>query len=208
MWRQLSCVLTVLLMVSMAQAETVVDVTTSINAPMVANAYQLNLGETYTLSVCGQLKTSAATQDNGIYSWCVDLRVGDTDVLDLLVGTVDRSGWQNDSYTSSSGTSTAWGIQAIYDLSNMGDDNLGVDAAICLFTVNFTAANVGASVLTIEPNYKTGGDGGDFITNGCDMGGDYSVATATVNVVPEPQTLALMVSGLLVFSLFWTKRFR
>lgn len=194
MWRQLGCVLVVLCLASTAQAELepVVDVTTSINAPLVGGKYQVTLGDTYTLSVYGQLKSAWATEDNGIFSWDVDLRVGDTSILSLLMATVDRSGWTNYKTTSSSGTPTTWGLDAIYDTGESSTD-LGLDSAVRLFSIDFTATKAGQSTLAIEPDYTTGSSGGDFITWNTDMGGDYSLATATVNVVPEPNSLILVI---------------
>ena len=93
--------------VGQAALDEVVDVTVSVDAPLVAGKYQVNVGATHTLSVFGQLKPGDVAPGNGILGWDVDVRVGDTTILQLLAASVDRSGWDNDSTSSSSGTPTA-----------------------------------------------------------------------------------------------------
>lgn len=207
MWRKLGAIFGVLVLASAAQAGAIVDVTSSINASLVDGKYRLTLGEKYTLSVFGQLKESAASSDNGIFSWDVDLRVGDTSVLSLLTATVDRTGWEKNPSTSSSGTPTTWGLNAIYDAA-VSNTELGIGTPVRLFSVNFTAAKRGLSTLAIQPDDTIGAD---FFTWTSDssspvVAGDYSLATATINVVPEPNSLFLIIAAALSLSVFWLKR--
>ncbi len=204
MCRQLGGVLGVLLIcATMAQAAAI-DVTTSVDAPYVDGKYQINIGETHTLSVFGQLKGAAASSGNGIFSWDVDLRVGDTGILGLLTDTVDRSGWTNFSGTSSDGTPTTWGLHAIYDTGET-DTELGVNASVRLFSINFTGVSVGESTLMIEPDDTVGTD---FLTWNYDIGGDYAAGFATINVVPEPASIILLAMGLLALSLYWMRQLK
>lgn len=204
MCRQLGGVLGVLLIcATMAQAAAI-DVTTSVDAPYVDGKYQINIGETHTLSVFGQLKGAAASSGNGIFSWDVDLRVGDTGILGLLTDTVDRSGWTDYSGTSSDGTPTAWGLDAIYDTGE-GDTEFGVGGPVRLFSIDFTGVSVGESTLMIEPDDTVGTD---FLTWNTELGGDYAAGFATINVVPEPASISLLVTGALALLWLWQRRFK
>ncbi len=191
----------ILVCTTFAQAM-VVDVTTSVDAPIVNGKYEVNVGKTHTLSVFGQLKPADADPSNGIFGWNVDLRVGDPGIIGLLVDTVDRSGWDNEDLTSSSGTPVAWGIDAIYDTSFF-DDAKGLSGPVLLFSVDFEALTTGITSLGIEPDYTTGAD---FLAHLEGGGGDYSAASATINVVPEPVSLSLLAAGTLALLLIWRRR--
>ena len=202
MWRQIGgTVGAVLLCTALAQAE-VIDVTTSVDAPDVGGKYQVNLGETHTLSVFGQLKV--ASSGNGIFGWDVDLRVGDTAILGLLAGTVDRTGWDNEAPPiSSPGTPMPWGIDAIYDTSFL-DETKGLSEPALLFSVDFTSLSIGESSLTIEPDATSGAD---FVAHLVGEGGDYSAAFAIINVVvAEPASISLLATGALVLLMIRRRR--
>lgn len=193
--------LLILFWTTVAQAA-VVDVTVSVDAPLVGGKYQVNLGATHTLSVFGQLKPADADPHNGILGWDVDLRVEDTAIIDLLTATVDRTGWDNDALGSSSGTPTTWGLDAIYD-TRFFDDTKGLTSPVVLFSVNFTGFSAGESKLTIEPDYTTGAD---FVAHLVGEGGDYSAASAMINVVPEPASISLLATGALALLVTWRRR--
>ena len=140
----------------------------------------ISIGEIATLFVYGQLKPPYDNLGNGIFGWDGDLRVGDTGVVGLLIGTVDQSGWTNNHLTSSPGTPTVWGLDAIYDTGE-DDTELGVTAPVTLFSIDFEGLSAGQTTLTIEPDMTTGAD---FVTWTGQSGGDYSVAWSTINVIP------------------------
>lgn len=195
----LVCVL-ILMCPASAWADVAIDVTTSPNGE-----YEMYVGETRTLLVFGQLKPGAANAGNGIFSWDVDLRIGDTGVIGLLTDTVDRNGWTNFSATSSDGTPTAWGLDAIYDTGET-DTEKGVGSPVRLFSVEFTALAVGESSLTIEPDNTVGAD---FITWNTETSGDYSGASVQINVlVPEPASIIFLATSALSLLWLWRKRSR
>ena len=179
-----------------------VNVTTSVDAPFVDGKYEVEVGDTHTLSVFGQLKPAYAYEGNGIFGWDVDLRVGDPDILGLLADTVDRSGWDDEGSTSSSGTAVTWGVDAIYDTS-FSDETKGLDDPVRLFTVDFTGLSVGESTLMIEPDYTTGAD---FLPHLDGVGGAYLAAFAPIRVVPEPASIILLATAALVLLLICRRR--
>lgn len=157
----------------------------------VASPITIDVGQTATLTVYGQVAGPSATPGNGVFAWDVDLRVGDPNVVSILAGTVDRSGWTGDGFTSSSGTVRSWGLDAIYDTGE-GSDSLGLAGPVRLFSVEFRGLAPGETTLTIQPDATVGAD---FVTWKGDLGGDYSRASLTVTVVPEPATSALLALG-------------
>ena len=192
----LVCVLTLMCSTS-AKADVAIDVTTSPNGN-----HEMYVGETHTLSVFGQLKPGAANAGNGIFSWDVDLRIGDTGIINLLTDTLDRIGWTNNEFTSSDGMPTAWGLDAIYDTWET-DTEMGVNSSVRLFSIDFIALAVGESSLTIEPDNTVGAD---FITWNTETGGDYSNASVMISVVPEPASIILLASSALALLWLWRKR--
>ena len=195
----------ILLASSLAQAE-VIDVTVSVTGPadevlpFVDGKYVIESGATAKLSVFGQLKVADA--GNGIFGWDVDLRVGDPSVLSLNPASVDRSGWTGNASTSSDGTPTAWGLDGIYDTGEANSE-LGVSSAVRLFSIQFVGLSLGESSLTIEPDLTAGAD---FVTWKSGIGGDYSAASAMINVVPEPASMSLLATGALALLLIWRRR--
>lgn len=194
----------ILIMLCSASAQAgVISISTLVNAPFVDGKYEMYVGETRTLSVFGQLKPGSANAGNGIFSWDVDLRIGDTGILDLLNDTLDRDGWTNFPATSSDGTPTVWGLDAIYD-SGETNTEMGVGSPVQLFSINFTALTVGESSLTIEPDDTIGAD---FITWNTETGGDYSDASVPINaLVPEPASIIFLASSVSTLLWFWRKR--
>ena len=190
----LVCVLILMCSIS-AQADVAIDVTTSPNGN-----YEMYVGEIHTLSVFGRLKLPNA--GNGIFSWDVDLRIGDTGIIGLLTDTLDRIGWTNNEFTSSDGMPTAWGLDAIYDTGE-ADTEMGVNSSVRLFSINFIALAVGESSLTIEPDNTVGAD---FITWNTETGGDYSNASVMISVVPEPASIIVLASSALALLWLWRKR--
>jgi hypothetical protein len=151
----------------------------------------VNIGETATLTVFGQVKPAYAVAGNGIFGWDVDLRLSDPLVVELLPGTLDRTGWTRNALTSSSGMVKSWGLDAIYDTGE-DNSNLGVGSAVRLFSVQFTGLALGNATFTVEPDTITGAD---FVTWFGNTGGDYSAASQVITVVPEPATLGLLGLG-------------
>jgi len=165
----------------------VIDVTVS------ASKSTIGIGETATLSVFGQLKPGYAAAGNGIFGWDVDLRLSDPSILGILPATLDRSGWTGTPSTSSSGTVKSWGLDAIYDTGE-GSSSLGVGGPVGLFSVQFTGLALGTTTFTVEPDMVTGAD---FVTWLGNTGGDYSAASQTITVTPEPATVSLLGLGAL-----------
>ena len=163
----------------------VIDVTVSLDRSTI------QVGETATLTVMGQVQPAYASAGNGIFGWDVDLRVADPAVVEPLPATLDRTGWTGNAMTSSSGVPTPWGLDAIYDTGE-GSSSLGLESPVRLFSVQFRGLSLGTTTLTIEADTVTGAD---FVTWGGDVGGNYSQAWHSITVTPEPATLALVALG-------------
>ena len=162
-----------------------------INVTVSADKTTIAPGETAILSVYGQLKEANAVAGNGIFGWDVNLRDGNESVVQLLTATLDRSGWTQDAFTSSAGTSTSWGLHAIYDTSQ-SDGNRGVVSPARLFSIQFKGLSEGVAAFSLEPDTTTGVD---FVTWKTQVGGDYSQASIPITVTPEPSSLLLSASG-------------
>lgn len=170
----------------------VVDVTVALDKGTIV------VGEKAVLSVYAQVKPGSANAGNGIISWDVDLRIGDPSIVALDAASLDRSGWTGNAMTSSSGTPTSWGLDAIYDTGE-NDTELGVSGPVRLFSVELEGLTEGTTTLTVEPDLTVGSGaaGSDFVTwlygvSESDSGGDYSNASVGITVVPEPATICLL----------------
>lgn len=144
----------------------------------------IDLGQTATLSVFGQ-----STTGSGIFGWDVSVHVSDPLIVGLLPATVDRTGWTGNPATSSSGTSVANGINAIYDTGE-SSTSLGVGSPVRLFSVDFTGLALGQTTLQIDPDQTTGAD---FVTwaSAPEVGANYQQGSLLVTIVPEPCTSAV-----------------
>ena len=152
----------------------------------------ISIGETATLTVYGQLMPGYADAGNGIFGWDVDLRVGDTAILELLPATLDRSGWTGNAMTSSSGTPVSWGLDAIYDTGE-ADTEMGIGSPVALFSIQFKGLSLGITTLTVEPDMVSGAD---FVSWQGATGGNYSGASVDITVVPEPATISFLGLGM------------
>ncbi len=142
----------------------------------------LSVGETATLAVLAQ-----STSGSGIFGWDVNLRIADPAIVDLVDGTLDRSGWTGNPATSSDGTLVADGIDAIYDTADV-DMTKGLGAPVQLFSIDVRGLAEGVTTLAIEPDATTGTD---FLTWASEVGADYTQASVTLTVVPEPSSALL-----------------
>ena len=175
-----------LALASAAQAG-VIDVTVSVDKDTI------NIGEMGTLTVYGQLTAGHDTAGNGVFGWGVDLRIADPTIIELLPATfaLPPGVWTSNAMTSSPGTPTAWGLDAIHDTGE-GADDLGLAGPVELFSVDYRSLSEGVTVLTVEPDTTTGAD---FVTWLGESGGDYSQASSAITVVPEPATIGLLGFG-------------
>jgi hypothetical protein len=163
----------------------------SINVTVSSSKSTIGIGETATLTVYGQVKSTYATTNNGIFGWDVDLHLADSSLIQLLSGTLSRTGWTNTPSTSSSGTALSWGLDAIYDTGE-SSSTLGLTSPVRLFSVNFTGLAQGSTNFSISADATSGTD---FLTWNSNTGGDYSNASIPITVTPEPATLGLLLLG-------------
>jgi len=174
----------------------VVDVTVAATNNTIA------IGGLTTLTVYGQVEHPYHDiSQNGIYAWDVTLVNGNQNLLQILSGTVSRTGWRNGTYPlSSPGTINAHGdLEAIYDLDSLGSaKTLGLTSSVALFSVDIKGLAKGTTSLTVQFDMTSGPDfalwqdgiGGDTYRSG-----DYSLASKNITVTPEPATMALLVIG-------------
>ena len=156
----------------------------------------IGIGETGTFTIYAQLLTGHTGAGNGIFGWDVDLRIADPTIIELLPATfaLPPGVWTSSAMTSSPGTPTAWGLDAIYDTGEDADD-LGLAGQVELFSVQYLGLADGSTTLSVEPDTTSGAD---FVTWLGETGGDYSNASVGITV-PEPATLGLLgLGGLLL----------
>jgi len=168
----------------------VVKVTASADKPLVG------VGETGTLTVFAELTPGHSGAGNGIFGWDVDVLITNPTIIELLPATLvlPPGVWTSGAVTSSTGTPTTWGIDAVYDTGE-GADDLGLGAPVELFSVQYRGLADGNTTLSIEPDTTSGAD---FVTWLGETGGDYSNASVGITV-PEPATLELLgLGGLLL----------
>ncbi len=167
----------------------VIGVTVEVDEPAI------DVGERETLICYAQVMAPFDAPDNGIFGWDVSVRIDNPALLSLDVTTVDKtvypSGWTSIPSTSSSGTPVPWGIEAIYDTEEFLVD-VGVLDRVALFSVEYEGLSKGVASLAIEADFEIGAD---FLTWHGDVGADYGVALAPVEIVPEPATLCLLAVG-------------
>jgi len=177
-----TCMLAAFLFCPLIAQAAVIDVTLVVDKDTIA------VGEIATLSVYAQVKPGSAIAANGVFGWDVDLRNSDAAVIGLLSASLDRSGWTGNAFTSSSGTATSWGIDAIYDTGET-DNSLGLSSPVMLFSIQIQGLTEGTATFSVEPDATSGAD---FVTWKTGIGGDYSLASVGITVVPEPSTALLI----------------
>ena len=176
----------------------------AVDVTVEASKETINIGETGTLTVYGQLGPAFAVAGNGIFGWDVDLRIADPTIVELLPASFklgpdtatpdpDDTIWTRNPLTSSMGTPTAWGLDAIYYTGEDAND-LGLADMAELFSIQYRGLADGMTTLSVEPDITSGAD---FVTWLGDSGGDYSGASVEITV-PEPATLALLGFGSLL----------
>jgi len=177
----------ILLVPSLVLAVTI----SSVNVTVSSSQSTIGIGETATLTVYGQVKSAYYATGNGIIGWDVDLNLADPSLIQILSGTLSRTGWTNNPSTSSSGTAMSWGIDAIYDTGE-SSSTLGLTSPVQLFSVDFKGLAQGSTNFSVSADTKAGTD---FLTWNGNTGGDYSNASIPITVTPEPATLTLLALG-------------
>ena len=175
----------------------VVDVTVAATQNTIA------INGTTTLTVYGQVKPAySGVPQNGIFSWDVTLQNGNKNFLQILSGTVSRTGWENAAYPGSSpGTinATNGNLEVIYDNDPFGSaKTLGLTSPVALFSVDIKGLALGTTSLTVQYDLTAGYDfelWQSGIGENTYRSGDYSLASKSITVTPEPATMALLAIG-------------
>jgi len=175
----------------------VVDVTVTSDKP------QIQIGEKATMTVSAQVRPgTGAPSNDGIFAWGVDLTLGDVlfgpgvtdtadpDILALPGTAVIGSAWDG---AGSPGTLKSWGLEAIWD-TQFVNQTRGFGADVLLFTIELEGKQRGIGSVSIAGNPI---QGADFITHqgANDDSGFFGTATANIEVVPEPASIALLGLG-------------
>jgi len=176
------------------------DYTPVVDVTVAATQNTIAIGETTTLTVYGKVKSPCDITDNGIFYWDVTLQNGNKNFLQILSGTVSWTGWANT--TSSKGTidDPTGNLVDIYNTCLQTEKNLGIGSTVVLFSVDIQGLAQGTTSLTVQFDMTAGYDfelwqsgiGGNTYRSG-----DYSLASKSITVTPEPATMALLGLGAL-----------
>lgn len=152
-----------------------------------ADKDQLAVGETAVITVTADVGSPASSSD-GLFTFDLDLILGDPAVLSVTPGSVDRPDVDDDSFGGSDGTLASWGLDTI--AGGYWATDYGIDEDKVLFTVEVEALAVGTCAVSAGPDVELFGD--DFVlgeTASPEV--DYSSASRSITVVPEPASLGL-----------------
>ena len=139
---------------------------------------QLYIGQTTALVVTGEVLNPGGA-DDGIFTFDIDLILGDTSVLSIVPGTVNRPDVDDATFGGSDGTAEAWGLNAL--AGGYWELDRGITTPQVLFTATVRADAAGISQLTMGPDTDVMGD--DFLLNiTADPLVDYSQASSVVEV--------------------------
>lgn len=151
----------------------------------------LSVGESANITVTAMVEHPLDGSD-GIFTFDLDLIIKNTSILTVTPDTVVRPGTDDLSFSGSNGTIASWGLNGI--AGGYWASNCGIDIAQVLFTAKVYAIADGESALMLGPD--TDFFGVDFVLNESrDMAVQYD-QSVTIEVIPEPCTIVLLVAGI------------
>ncbi len=160
----------------------------------------LAVGETTVVTVRAWVEQPAGDLD-GIFTFDLDLILGDPSVLSVVPGSVHRPD-VHAALGGSDGTLANWGIDSI--AGGYWEDTKGVGTPQTLFSVDVTAMAIGNSTVAAGPDAELGTD--FLLYESSTLNVDYSGAVVTLQVVPEPSGLVLWLAAGLFLLAFGRQR--
>jgi hypothetical protein len=156
----------------------------------------LAVGDKAEVRVLARVKGSFARQDDGIATWCLNLRVDPESSLRLVPGSLSNK------WTSMGQAEKR--LDALLDVvgADLMSPSKGVGGKTLLFTAEAEAVSAGTARLYAQPGQNVSQVGADFLLARTPLDqssgqviGDYAGAEATLTVVPEPASLSLLGLG-------------
>ncbi len=145
-----------------------------------ADRTELLVDETATITVEALVQTPASG-DDGIFTFDLDLILGDSSVLSVVPGTMNRPDADDGSFGGSDGSAESWGLNAI--AGGYWATDYGIGTSKVLFTVDVHADAAGNTSVTLGPD--TDIMGVDVVLGETfDPTIDYSGASIAINVEP------------------------
>lgn len=154
----------------------------------------IEVGETTTLRVAAQV--IEGTTDNGLYAYALNVLADQDSIVKIL--SVSQLG-DPDPFLSSSGIVDLADLRNIYggDGGFFDDRNRGIALPFELFTIDIQGINVGEIVYSVSPADDAqllGIDSGFLLQQPAAVLADFT-DSISINVVPEPTTLVLLITG-------------
>lgn len=173
-----------------------------VDVKLTADKMELLPGQRSVVQVLAQVKPGYAAQDDGLFSWCLDLQLDAGDAAQWVPDSVLRPGWLNDPRAAGDGTIQGGMISGIYDLAPWTDLNKGVGQSTVLLSVEIEALAEGTVNLAVLPGDLINADfalqSTSYLRGPNDpalVQGDYDSAELSLEVVPEPTSLLLLCTG-------------
>jgi hypothetical protein len=189
LWLVLTCLM--VLLPPAGQAQPVV-VTLSLETN------QISVGATTTLRALAQIIPAQRPNTDQIFSWYVDLLNASNSVAALNRAQIKKSSSDQNPRTSSSGTVDGPNLRGIFD-TFLNAPGAGQTGPVELFSVPVQGLKVGKTTFQVQAGTGVAGLTADFIVApaaGGDplLGGDYTLATAQLEVVAPASELRLTIT--------------
>ncbi len=173
-----------------------------VDVELTADALTLQPGQRSQVQVRAQVKPAHAAQNDGLFSWCLDLQLNSADAAQWVPDSVIRPGWLSDPRASSDGSMQPGMLTDVYDLAPWTELNKGVAQSVVLFSVEIEALAEGTVELRALPGDLIDADfalqSTSYLRGPSDpplVQGDYQGAQLSLEVVPEPASLLLLWAG-------------